>query len=222
VIRSRAKWIPRANALALLGVLAVPLDDVSQWKHQKFRNTGEHQVAATDCGLRIKVEKSAGPLVLRLPAVQAVRGFRLEAEFHGLPRLRAGIPEGEGKNDDFPLRIGLVVPGAYRLAGLRKLLAPAWIKELMIDLPPGSGLDRVEFFNLIQSPELLGKARTHPHSSLLKENFFAQVRASGMQEYRHSWDGPIATTAIWINIDGDDTQSTYVVCLKRLELQLDP
>lgn len=168
--------------------------------------------------LVVTVKKSASPLFFKMSETKKIKGFKITGEFRGLPKFNDITLQGKKGSDDYPLRIGFVIPGKKTLSGLYKLVAAQWVKRIYGLLPQGAGLDHVEFFNVSQNAAELGIKRTHYSSDLLKENIIAIQKAPGTFSVEHSLKEPIDALAIWISIDGDDTLSDYSVVLSTIEL----
>lgn len=207
------------SALTISGVLALPLQDKTQWHSDKFTSIPENQVSFSDQGMTIDVKSSAGLLIHTLKNPGAITGLKVSGEFIGLPTFTVKTPQGQKGADDYALRIGLVVPGSKKLSGVKKFFAPEWVKNLYARFSTDFGLDHVQFYNVTQDPAQVQKTRTHPGTDLIKENFFALVSKAGAFTYAYDFATPVDTVAIWLSIDGDDTKSTYTVKLNTIELK---
>ncbi len=206
----------------LLAVLAIPLDSQGPWEVEKYSRLPAHTVNFSPEGLRIQVKESASPLFYPLPPQTKALGFKVEGEFRGLPQFPAAAIQGEKGADDFALRVGFIVPGDKQLSGLKKLLAPEWIKNLYSKLPKGLGLDHVHFFNITQNPAQVNSSRTHPASELIQEEMIAVVTKPGPFQYEFTMKKPLAAAALWIGSDGDDTKSNFEVVISKLEIRTEP
>lgn len=207
------------SVISVTGVLALPLQDKTQWHADKFSSIPANTLNFTDQGLTVEVKSSAGPLIHTLKSAGDITGMRVTGEFIGLPGFAAKTPQGQKGADDYALRIGLVVPGDKKLSGVKKLFAPEWVKNLYARFATDFGLDHVQFYNVTQDPSQLQKTRTHPGTDLIQENFFALATKPGPFTYDYDFPTPVKTVAIWLSIDGDDTKSAYTVKLKTLELK---
>lgn len=205
----------------MMAIVVIPLQSLNGWKIEKFNKIEQNEVTASAEGLNIKVNSSAGPLVYSFSPKLRVLGFKVEGEFRGLPKFKKPSDQGTKGNDDYPLRIGFVVPGSKKLSGLRKLLAPSWVSQLYSFLPPNSGLDRVQFYNVTQSTSQLGDSRKHPASDLINEEFFALAEKAGPYSFSYKLKTPLEAVAIWLSIDGDDTKSNFEVFIKNLNVEFD-
>jgi hypothetical protein len=115
--------------------------------------------------------------------------------------------------------VGFVLPGDRKLSGFKKLFAPTWVKNLYSLLPQDQGLDHVHFFNVTQNRQQLGQKRIHPASDLIEEEFFAFISEPGTFAYEYKFQEALRPLALWLSMDGDDTQSDYVVHIESLELK---
>jgi hypothetical protein len=204
-----------------LAAMMIPTTDLKDWKLEQFSDTPKNEISASSNGILVKVKSSAGPLIYPLKAATQVKGFKIKGQFLSLPQFKDMSLQGEKKNDDYPLRIGFVIPGDKKLSGIKRLFAPQWIKNLYQQAPTGMGIESVQFFNITQNPAQVGKSRTHPALKLIKENFFAEVKAPGPFVFEHSLTEPIEAVAVWISIDGDDTKSDFEVLISELEILID-
>ncbi len=204
---------------ALLYVaLVIPTQGMDGWRTENFSRIEGNEVSATSKGVLVHVRQSASPLIYPLKSAQKVSGFKVSGEFRGLPKFSDISLQGEKGLDDYALRLGFVVPGEKRLSGIKKMFASQWVKHLYNQAPPGSGIDHVHFFDITQNPSQLGKARTHPASDLVQEEFIGLVEKPGPFSYSYTFKAPIEAVAIWISIDGDDTKSEFEVLISNLEL----
>jgi hypothetical protein len=200
------------------GVLALPVHDLPSWQQEAFSKKSSNVFSVEKGALLVTVKKSASPLFFKLSEAKKITGFKATGEFKGLPVFKNLSLQGKKGNDDYPLRLGFVVPGKKTLSGLYKFIAAQWVKRIYNLIPEGTGLDRIEFFNVSQNAAELGVKRTHYSSDLLKETIVAVQKKSGPFSVEHTFASPIDTLAIWLSIDGDDTLSDYEVSLSAIEL----
>lgn len=208
----------RIPSSLIFAALVIPTQSMKGWHLEAYSRIPSNEVATSEKGMLIHVQKSASPLMYQLPTTEHLTGFKVSGEFRGLPKLPITASEGEKGADDFALRIGFIVPGEKKLSGVKRLLAPQWIKRLYEQVPPGLGLDSIHFFNVTQNVKKVGQERVHPKSDLILENFFAAAETPGPFSYTHTLKKPIDAIAIWVSVDGDDTKSEYDVLLAKLEL----
>lgn len=203
----------------LLAILSIPLGTAGQWQVLQFKNIPPNKVEFQAPGkMLIKVISSAGPVVHKLEKSSFVKSLSASGSY--TPRIvfpKTG-KQGEKGSDDFALRIGLVVKGEQRLNWMQKKLAPQWVLKLHDLAPPGVGIERIEFVNLVDEPTLVGKSRKHPKSDLMTESFAALAQAPGKFNLTYEWPKPIEVLAIWISSDGDDTKSSFTIELNDLKL----
>jgi len=151
-----------SNAIGFWAALIVPLNDATQWQLEKYSNIPTNVVSFSQDGMKVRVDKSASPLIYALGSTKKIVSFRIKGEFRGLPGFPSVTRQGEKGADDCALRIGFVIPGNKRLTGLKKLLAPRWIKSLYAKVPGEIGVDHIEFFIATQNPQQIGLRRIHP------------------------------------------------------------
>lgn len=152
-----------------------------------------------------------------LPEPRAVSGIRLSARLEK-PLDYGGKPAGASGADDFPLRIGLVIAGPHRLRPWNRWLAPSWLKKLHRIAPPDSGIESIQFLNFGdgQTPPVF-KSRQHPSSRFFQEKIVGAFQDGDLDRtinLEQSYD----VIGLWISCDGDDTNSTYTVRIRNLEL----
>jgi hypothetical protein len=198
--------------------MIIPLHEADRWRIEKYRNIPANEISFTPKGMMIRVKRSASPFVYPLKEAIKLKGFQVKGKFLGLPKFAEPQRQGEKGADDYAFRIGFVIPGERQLSGLKKLFAPPWIKGLYALAPPGAGIDHIEFFNVTQNPQQVGQERIHPLSNLLHENFITRASRDGAFEIQYTFREPLNASAIWVNVDGDDTGSAYEVNLSYLEI----
>lgn len=204
----------------LFAAMVIPTNSLTDWKTEKFSSVPKNQTTASSNGLLIQVKRSAGPIIFPLKSKIKISGFKISGEFQNLPKISNPSQQGEKGFDDYPLRLGFVVPGKQKLSGLKKMMAAQWVKDLYEQVKDGDGIDYVHFFNVTQNPQQVGKTRTHPASDLFQEEFFAAVKHSGPFAYDYQFEKPLEAIALWLSIDGDDTKSTFNVLVSSLELKV--
>lgn len=204
----------------LFGVFIIPTHATEKWKVQKYKNIPSNEVEFSRQGISIQVKKSASPLIYPMDGQNRISGFKIEGEFYGLPSFKDPKKQGEKGQDDYPLRVGFIIPGEKKLTGLKRFLAPQWVKDLYAGMPSGIGLDHILFFNVTQNPDQLNRQRTHPSSDLIQEKFIGVVSKPGKFNIDYTFDKPIDAVALWVSIDGDDTKSEYRVVISNLEVKI--
>lgn len=204
-------------------LLSIPLSTSTNWEVLTFRNIPSNKVEFTKLGLNISVDKSASPLIYKLPKSEPI--FQIEVEgriVSGSLKLANPKEQGIKANDDFVLRLGLVAEGTKKLNWVQRTAAPAWIKRLHEVAPKGKGIDAIYFYEVSQDPSLIGNKRTHPLSDLMKEEVVATVGSDGKFQFTKTLDAPLPVLGLWISSDGDDSKSTYQVLITSINLYRRP
>lgn len=147
-----------------------------------------------------------------------VLGFEIEGEYLGQLNLPKGSEQGHGRADDFPMKIGFVLPGVQKLSGIKKWMAPKWIKKVYSLAPRGIGLDYLELFVGVSDPRLLGKKRKHPKSDFFHENFVFDMKNSGGFKLTHKLENSLLPLAVWLSADGDGSKSQFQLKVKKIKL----
>lgn len=192
----------------LLGVVAIPLGPSPQWHHFQYKSLKANGVSQRPEALTLHVEDSASPLFYRLPEVTVITGFRLRGNFRGTLK-----PSPAGK-DDFPLRLGLVIPGNERLGWLARLFAPLWIKQLH-EMEPEMAVKSVHFFVL--SDRDMG-VKSRARNDLITEEF-VQVVKEGPFQVDYPVSPAMPAFAVWVQADGDDSHSSFTTRIDELILK---
>lgn len=187
--------------------------DSSRWTVLSFNKISPNSVEFKNNQIQVNVNRSAGPLVFKLPSVIRVTRIHVEGELSGEKRLEQGEFD-----EDSVLRVGLVATGEQKLSSFKKLFAASWVKRLFELAPPGIGLDKIYFYEATNRKELLGRSRQHPKSNLINEQITTWVDHPGPFVVEETLPSPISTAAIWLSIDGDDTASAFVTTIKKIVL----
>ncbi len=204
----------------LFAVVVIPTNSLTEWKTEKFSNVPKNETTASPNGILIRVNNSASPVIFPLKSRVKVAGFKIRGEFRGLPKIPNPSLQGENGFDDYPLRLGFVIPGEKKLSGFKKMIAAQWVRNLYEQIKDGKGIEAVHFFNVTQNSLQVGKTRSHPTSDLFQEEFFAAVKESGPFFYEFQFKTPLEVVAVWVSIDGDDTKSKFDVLISNLDLKL--
>ncbi len=205
------------KSLLVAGVIALPLQYPADWQVLEYRELPANAVEFGDTGMAVRVAASASPIIYPLPRPAKIE--RIEISGH-LDRLLALAPgaQGSGEADDYALKLGLVVAGNKTLNPVQRLFSAGWIKTLFALAPEGVGIDRIEFLNAVQFPAELGARRQHPLSQLIFENNVWLIDSPGEFELSHRLNEPLEVIAIWLSIDGDDSESGYTNLIRDLRL----
>ncbi len=207
----------KLKALLMAGAFALPVQQMSDWQVLEYSGLKANQVEFVREGMSVMVEDSASPIIYPLPETKRVKRVEVEGFLSDLLRLRASSQGGEG-DDDFGLKIGLVVEGDRTLNPLQRLVSAKWIKTLFDLAPDGTGVDRIHFLNAVQYHDLLGQKRQHPLSDLIFEHNVWVLDRPGDFKLEHDLEQPLDVIAVWVSIDGDDSGSRYTTLIKRLVL----
>lgn len=197
--------------------VALPLDRSEGWSDWGYRGRSRHEISRASGGLQVRVDRSAGGLAYRLPAPAVVRRVQARGRVSGALAVDPARQGLDGQ-DDFVLRVGLVVRGEKRLGFLQRRLAPAWIRDLHNLAPPGAGLSHVHFFNVGAPGAVVGRERAHPLSDLLRETVTTTTRADGTFDLAATLAMPVETLGIWLSMDGDDTGSSFTLHVSSIVL----
>ncbi len=192
---------------------SVPLQEQS-WVTLAFDKIPANTVSFSRDALTVKVRSSAGPIVHKLMKTSKVVEIFVKGKVVGAKKI-----ETNAFDEDSVLRFGLVAIGKRTLSGPKKWFAANWIKKLFALAPKGIGLDKIFFFNLTNRDNLVGKSRTHPKSDLIVESAFANIGQDGSFAARKRLERPIETSALWLSVDGDDTQSAFDTVISEIKIK---
>jgi hypothetical protein len=198
----------------------LPLQSDTGWHVLTFRKITPNVVNFGAEGLKVAVKSSASPIIYKLPSVTEVETIRVQGRIKGGLKIDLSkIKQGDKGHDDFVMRVGLVVPGEKKLNFFQRQIAPKWVLQLHALAPKNSGVDRIEFFNMYSDDRLKGQSRKHPLSDLLFENFVWSSPSSTKDfDVQYTLPKKLQAAAVWLSIDGDDTQSDYSIEITSLQL----
>lgn len=187
------------------------------WQSLRYSGIPSNQLQQTDKGIRIEIDGSASPLIYVFRQPTLISAVDVQGMLSALPHIPEGKRQGAPGADDFGFRLGLVIAGNKTLNFAQRLIAADWVKTLYGLAPGESGIDRVEFLNLSNSPGPEWKTRVHPQSrGLFEERVVQKLSAPGPFRLAYKLPKALPVIAFWISSDGDDTQSRYRVDLTRL------
>jgi len=193
---------------SLLAVLAIPLGTPERWVHLHYGKVPQNEVTFSASGLALKVDASASPLFYRMAKPVKVTALNAEGSVSDFPTKEPA---------DYALRIGLVTEGTRRLGWFRKLFAPEWLRQLS-EIAPGEGFGQVVFYVLSQGKEI-GDRRIFSEGEAFEEIVAASQAKPGNFSLTQRLDPPLVVSALWVQADGDDTQSHFTTRLKSLTLE---
>jgi hypothetical protein len=205
------------KAMICAAAFAVPLQQMNDWQLLQYSGIAPNQVSFTQEGMSIKVMGSASPIIYPLDAPRLVHRIEMTGSLNQLLTLNAE-QQGVKGNDDFTLKVGLVIAGDKTLNGMQKWFSADWIRRLYELAPRGGGVDSIYFLNAVQDSSSLGRQRQHPLSELIFENNVWLLDKPGDFALTYSLDRPRQVIAIWISIDGDDSRSTFTTLIRSLQL----
>jgi hypothetical protein len=205
----------------MAGAIALPVQDQGNWQLLEYSSLPANRVEFRDRGMLISVDQSASPIVYPLDEIRRVSRVSVAGELMNLLDVQAGR-QGLPGEDDFSLRIGLVLAGDKRLNFAQRMVSAGWVKTLYGLAPEGVGIDRIVFLNAVQDESLLGRQRQHPLSDLMYERNVWVLDREGPFDLHYDLESPRDVVAIWLSIDGDDTGSKYSTLISSLSLQGPP
>ena len=207
----------KLNTLVLAGAIALPVQQAEHWQLLEYNRLEANDVTFTHEGMMVAVDQSASPIIYPLDNPKTVNRVSVTGNLSNLLNLRTDI-QGQKGNDDFSLKVGLVVAGEKTLNPLQKLISARWIKQLFDLAPPGTGVEKIYFLNAVQDKKLLGRQRQHPLSELIYEHNVWLLDQSGDFSLDYKLESPQKIISIWLSIDGDDTRSRYTTTINSLVL----
>ncbi len=196
----------------------VPLDQSAVWKHIQFDKIPANIVTFSKV-LEIEVNESSSFLVFPLGREREVESFEIKGRYLGGLKLPEGSEQGYGKADDFGLKFGFILPGKEKLTGVKKWLAPKWVKNVYAMAPKDQGLKHLELFAATSQKNMLGKKRVHPASDFFHEEYAFELPQSGEFTFSKKLDAPLRTLALWLSSDGDNSKSRFKMEITSLKVQ---
>ena len=206
------------KTMIFAAAFAVPLQQMNDWQLLRYSAIAPNQISFAHEGMTVKVMGSASPIIYPLNEARLVRRIEVTGTLYELLTLDAE-KQGLKDNDDFSLKIGLVVAGDKTLNGMQKLFTADWVRRLFALAPEGGGIDSIYFLNAVQASSRLGQQRQHPLSDLFYENNVWLLDKPGDFAMTHTLNKPRKVIAIWLSIDGDDSRSNYSTLIKSLHLE---
>jgi len=206
------------KSLLMAGAIALPLHQQDNWQLLEYSNLPANRVEFGERGMLVSVDQSASPIIYPLDGRSQVSRISVSGELANLLRVRPGSQGLEGE-DDFSLKVGLVLAGDRRLNFVQRMLSADWIKTLYSLAPDGVGIDRIVFLNAVQHQSQLGQRRQHPLSELVYEHNVWLIDRPGPFELQYEFENPQSVLAVWLSIDGDDSRSSYSTLISSLRLE---
>lgn len=209
------------DAAAPGGTIEVPTTRQAGWQVLRYQGIPMHAVDFTNDGLVIRVRRSASPVIYELPEPVHAGALLVRGRVEGTLEVPPGAQGADGF-DDYVLRAGVVLAGSRRPGFFERTFAPPWLKTLFTLAPAGSGISEVRFFNVAADGDHVGDERRHPSNDLLVEHVVTIPGVDGAFELNVSIDTSEQTVALWLNSDGDDTGSEFVVLVERIAFTAAP
>ena len=198
----------------------VPLDQPKNWQVLKYSGIEANKVEFSKKGLSVKVMSSASPIIYPFDGAKKIKSIHITARTSGKTiRFPAGKVQGSKGYDDFPLRVGLVKQGERTLSWLERQVAPDWVTTLFKLAPKGVGVKNITYLSAVNQPQLLNSQRKHPFSDLIEEQFVSMVMKDGKIEISKIYPRAEPILALWIAVDGDDTQSDFETVIEKIEIE---
>lgn len=192
----------------------IPLE-LSKWHKVKYSKIEPNTYENIDQTLKIKVKKSSSALVYKFEKPKEIKSLTTSLKFTGKLAYKNNSP-GEKGAEDFPIRVGLILSGNKQLNFFQRAIAPKWLIQLNDLGKKSGGFDKI--YSLIfydKQPKF--DYREHPLSKYFQEKVATQITREGI-EYIHQYKKPMKVIGLWISADGDDTNSSFEVEIKKLDL----
>ncbi len=206
------------NTLVLASAIALPVQQAGNWQLLEYNRLNANEVSFAREGMMVTVDQSASPIIYPLDEPKTVSRVAVTGHLSNLLNVTAGT-QGDPNNDDFSLKLGLVIAGDKTLNPLQKIFSAKWVKTLFELAPEGAGIEKIYFLNAVQHKNLLGQQRQHPLSELIYENNVWLLDKAGNFSFNYELENPQKVIAVWLSIDGDDTRSRYATTISSLILE---
>lgn len=184
------------------------------WILQNYGTAKPNIISFVDNKINIAVNSSSSALIYKLERQEVINSIHADISIDGDIKYLSQNNEFE---EDSYFRFGLVVLGKNKLTAWAQWISPAWVQNLFLLVPKGSGLDKVYFYNVGQSEKSVGQSRNYPQSSYVVERVVA-FKNSKKLSIDFKLDSEKTVAAIWISADADQTQSVFTTTIERLKL----
>jgi hypothetical protein len=207
------------SKILLLSSFIIPLTSPEGWKNLSYSSIPKHKsVEYKDTGLKIKINKSAMPLIYPFKQSKKIKSLTVTGFAHSIPKLNKSLQGSKG-NDDYILRVGLVLKGKKTLNWFQKSVSPKWVTTLFSLAPKNQGVDKIEFYNIYQDKRLKNISRVHPLGKGLLEDINVYYQASpGKFSFKKEFKNIKDVLAVWISTDGDDTGSKFEIEINEIKI----
>lgn len=210
---------PDPSAAQKKGITQPILFSSNKWHSLAYRSIPANTVTFSSDSISIKVKNSASPLIYPMTENPLfIKEISIKGEMSQLVNIKAAEQQGEKNMDDFNLRLGLVLLGDKKPSWYEEFFAPEWVKKMFELAPEDQGIDHIHFLNAVLSPALLNKTRTHPLSEYIKEHYVWLMNKIGPFSYSHTFQQAKHTGALWIAVDGDDSQSEFILKIQEISI----
>lgn len=203
----------------LIGVLVflMPLEG-GGWIQIHFDKTPPNRVEFGDSTLKLSVDGSSSALLGEIPTGGPVTRLEIIGRVEG----RLNLPPGkvwEDGFDDSILRVGLIERGERKLSRLQSALAPDWLRQVETRFrDSGDGVGMIRSLLLMPESTLIGKTRINPGAKMFHERIVAAPVEDGTFRMIAEFDRPVDAMGLWLQADGDDTDSSFSVNVEELSI----
>ena len=193
--------------------------DSEKWHSLNFSSIPANEVDFSSQKISIKVNQSASPLIYSMvDQPLSVKKLSIKGSVSGLVNIQSPGQQGQENFDDFNLRLGLVLLGDNTLRWYQRAVAANWVKELFKLAPEGQGIEHIYFLNAVLDPSLQYQKRTHPLSEYIREDYVWVMNQTGPFSYSYEFESPKEIGALWISVDGDDTNSQFDIEIESISI----
>lgn len=204
------------TASLLISLLTLPLHSPEGWRLEKFGSVTPNQVTFSEQGMLIKVNESSSPLFYPLSSPKSYSALRVKGSLSALPKLDSQQEEGIQDNDDFALRVGLILEGDDGPNWIQRIFAPGWIKRILASYPENS-FSQVKFY-VVSQRQPAGTVIPGSTSRWISQQSALQKKDPGPFEFETLLDVSKNVLGVWIQADGDNSHSKFNVEITQLEL----
>jgi len=189
-----------------------------KWTKLKYPNIKQNGVEFKKQSITINVDKSSSPLIYPFEKPTQFSEIRIDADITGNLKLDTNQLQGVKGNNDFTLRIGLVYQGDKKMGFMQRKLAPDWVKKLYSLIPKNTGVSHVRFFNVFQDKRLENNSPYKKKPKFFFHSYDIQQVKNGKITARIKVPSNQNILGLWINSDGEDTNSKFKVKINKLIL----
>ena len=186
------------------------------FKYVNFSDIPETTYTFENGVLEAKVKKSSSFLLLPFAQIKQVKSVQFEWQRSGEIKKRSAEDEKSKKADDFYFRLGLIISGE---APFIPFFAPAWVKSIReyAKLPS----DHIKYL-VVGTSSKPNSSWVSPYSDSMDYISLESTKAGDWESVKYDFDTTQKVVGLWLMSDGDNSDSTFEVKVRNLNLDILP